>query len=125
MRRFLVHWLVVAVALWATAWILPGVELSSWPALLVAALVLGFVNAVVRPLLVLLTLPITVLTLGLFYLVVNGAAFALAAAVVPGFQVAGCGWAILGALLMSLLSGFIGLFVGGEDRKPKRPARRR
>lgn len=125
MSRFLVHWLVVAVALAATAWILPGVELSSWPALLVAALVLGLVNAVVRPVLVLLTLPITLLTLGLFYLVVNGAAFALAAAVVPGFVVGGCGWAILGALLVSLLSWFIGLFVGGGDRKPEQASRRR
>ncbi len=116
MSRFLVHWLVVAIALWATAWILPGVGISSWPALLVAALVLGLVNAVVRPILVLLTLPVTVVTLGLFYLVVNGAAFALAAMVVPGFAVAGCGWAILGALLVSVISSFIGLFVGGEEK---------
>ena len=114
MSGFLVHWLVVAIALGAAAWILPGVEISSWPALLVAALVLGFVNAVVRPVLVLLTLPITILTLGLFYLVVNGAAFALVALVVPGFAVEGCGWAILGALLVSVLSWFIGLFLGGE-----------
>ncbi len=115
MSRFLVHWLVVAIALGAAAWILPGVEISTWPALLVAALVLGFVNAIVRPILVLLTLPITLLTLGLFYLVVNGAAFALAAAVVPGFAVGGCGWAIAGALLVSVISWFIGLFVGGKE----------
>ena len=125
MSRFLVHWLVIAIALGAAAWILPGVAISSWPALLVAALVLGFVNAIVRPVLVLLTLPITVVTLGLFYLVVNGAAFALAALVVPGFEVGGCGWAILGALLVSVLSWFIGLFVGGEQRSaPGRPPRR-
>ncbi len=116
MSRFLAHWLVVAIALWAAAWILPGVAISSWPALLVAALVLGFVNAVVRPILVLLTLPITFLTLGLFYLVVNGAAFALAAMVVPGFAVGGCGWAIVGALVVSVVSWFIGLFVGGEEK---------
>ncbi len=114
MSRFLVHWLVVAIALGAAAWILPGVEISSWPALLVAALVLGLVNAVVRPILALMTLPITVMTLGLFYLVVNGAAFALAALVVPGFAVGGCGWAILGALVVSVFSWFIGLFVAGE-----------
>ena len=125
MSRFLIHWLVVAIALWAAAWILPGVGIASWPALLVAALVLGFVNAIVRPVLVLLTLPITVLTLGLFYLVVNGAAFALAALVVPGFEVGGCGWAILGALVVSVLSWFIGLFLGGGDREPGRSARRR
>ena len=115
MSRFLIHWLVVAIALGTAAWILPGVAISSWQALLVAALVLGFVNAVVRPLLAILTLPITVLTLGLFYLVVNGAAFALAAKVVPGFEVAGCGWAIVGAFLVSVLSSFIGLFA--DDKK--------
>ncbi len=120
MSRFLVHWLVVAIALWAAAWILPGVGISSWPALLVAALVLGLVNAVVRPILVLMTLPITVLTLGLFYLVVNGAAFALAALVVPGFAVEGCGWAIVGALMVSVISGFIGLFVGSQENQQRR-----
>ncbi len=117
MSRFLSHWLAVTIALAATAWLLPGVNISSWPALLIAALVLGFVNAVVRPLLVLLTLPITILTLGLFYLVVNGAAFALAAAFVPGFQVAGCGWAILGAILVGFFSWFIGCFTGGDEKK--------
>ncbi len=110
MSRFLSHWLMVAIALAAAAWLLPGVSISSWPALLVAALVLGLVNAVVRPLLVLLTLPISILTLGLFYLVVNGAAFGLASAFVPGFAVRGCGWAIAGALLVSVLSWFIGFF---------------
>ena len=115
MSRFLTHWLVVTIALAATSWLLPGVHITSWPALLVAALVLGFVNAVVRPVLALLSLPITVVTLGLFYLVVNGAAFGLAALVVPGFVVGGCGWAILGALLVSLFSWFIGLFVKDAD----------
>ncbi len=114
MSRFLSHWLIVAIALGVAAWLLPGVEISSWAALLVGALVLGFVNAVVRPLMVLLTLPITLVTLGLFYLVVNGAAFALASALVPGFWVQGCGSAILGALLVSLVSWFIGLFVREE-----------
>ncbi len=120
MSRFLTHWLAVAIALAATAWLLPGVQISSWPALFVAALVLGFVNAVVRPLLVLLTLPITIVTLGLFYLVVNGAAFSLAAFFVPGFAVAGCGWAILGALFVSVFSWFIGLFTGGQQPSKSR-----
>ena len=115
MSRFLTHWLVVSIALAAAAWLLPGVQISSWPALFIGALVLGLVNAVVRPLMVLLTLPITIVTLGLFYLVVNGAAFGLASAVVPGFRVEGCGWAILGALLVSLVSWFIGLFVKEKD----------
>ncbi len=106
--RFMVHWLIVAVALGVAAWLVPGVVVSSWLALAVAALVLGFVNAVVRPVLTLLTLPITVVTLGLFYLVVNGLAFGLAAMLVPGFAVRSLGAAIVGALVVSLLSWFMG-----------------
>ncbi len=107
---FLIHWLVMAVALWVTAYVLPGVHVTSWEALAIGALVLGLVNAVIRPLLVILTLPITVLTLGLFYLVVNGLAFGLAAALVPGFGVDSVWWAILGALVASLVSTFVGAF---------------
>lgn len=114
MSRFLTHLMVIALALAAAAYLVPGVQIASWPALLVGALVLGFVNAIVRPIMVFLTLPITLLTLGLFYLVVNGAAFALAASVVPGFNVLGCGSAIMGALLVSLISWFVGLFAS-ED----------
>jgi putative membrane protein len=108
---FLIHWLVVAIALWLTAMFVPGVTIRSWVTLALAALVLGFVNAIVRPILVILTLPITVLTLGLFYLVVNGIAFGLAAALVPGFELASVTAAILGALATSLISWFIGIFV--------------
>lgn len=111
MAGFLIHTLVLAVAIWITAAIVPGVQVTSWTALAVAALVLGLVNAIVRPILVILTLPLTVLTLGLFYLVVNGLAFGLAASLVPGFQIFSWTAAILGALLTSVLSWFIGIFV--------------
>jgi putative membrane protein len=107
---FLIHWLVVAVALWVTAYLVPGVTISSWTALAIAALVLGFVNAIVKPILVILTLPITIITLGLFYLVVNGIAFGLAAFLVPGFQIAGAMSAIVGALVTSIVSWFLGIF---------------
>lgn len=109
---FLIHWLVIAIALWVAADLVPGVTISSWQALAIGALVLGFVNAIVRPVLTLLTLPITVLTLGLFYLIVNAAAFGLAAALVPGFNIASFGSAVLGALVVSLVSWFISLFTG-------------
>lgn len=105
--RFLVHWFAVAVALAFTAWLLPGVHVLSWGALVLGSLSVGLVNALVRPVLALLTLPLTILTLGLFYLVVNGAAFGLAAWLVPGFQVDSAGAAILGALITSLASGLI------------------
>ncbi len=110
MGWFLVHWLTTAVALGAVAWVLPGVTIASLPALAVAAIVLGIVNAVVKPVLVVLTLPLTVMTLGIFYLIVNGMAFALAAWIVPGFEVRSMGWAMLGAALVGLVSMFIGGF---------------
>jgi putative membrane protein len=108
MRGFLVHWGITSVALAASAYLVPGIRVTSLAALLLAAIVLGLVNAVVRPILVLLTLPITVLTLGLFYLVVNGAAFGLAAALVPGFMVASLGAAVLGALIVGVVSWLLG-----------------
>jgi putative membrane protein len=105
---FLIHWLVVAVALWIAAYLIPGIAFRDYTALAIGALVLGLINALVRPILVLLTLPITILTLGLFYFVVNGIAFALAAALVPGFDVASFGRAILGALVVSVVSWILG-----------------
>lgn len=112
MGGFLIHWVVLAIALWVAAYIVPGVSFGSWQALAIGALILGFINATVKPILTILTLPITIITLGLFYLVVNGLAFALASWVVPGFSVAGAGSAILGALVASLVAWFIGLFIG-------------
>ena len=115
MRSFLLHWIVTAVALAVSARLVPGIAVSSMGVLLVSALVLGLVNAIVRPVMVVLTLPITVLTLGLFYLVVNGAALGLAAWLVPGFRVASLGSAILGALVVSVIS-----FLFGRLMEPKR-----
>ncbi|MCC7242980.1 MAG: phage holin family protein [Acidobacteria bacterium] len=111
MTVFLIHWLVVAIGLGAAAYLVPGVRVSSGVALAVGALVLGFVNAVVKPMMVLLTLPLTVLSLGLFYFVINAAAFALAAALVPGFSVSSFWAALFGALVVSLVSWFVGGFL--------------
>ena len=114
MKRFLIHWLVIALALWVTAYVVPGVSVDSTQALAIAAVVLGLVNALIRPVLTILTLPITILTLGLFYLVVNGLAFLLASKLVSGFHVAGFWWAVLGALLVSIISSFVGGFAGDD-----------
>ncbi len=108
--RFVVHLLVIALALWVTAAILPGIGFTSTTALAVAAVVLGLVNALVRPVLTILTLPITILTLGLFYLLVNGLVFYLASLIVPGFEVSSYWWAVLGATIVSLISWFVGSF---------------
>jgi putative membrane protein len=114
--RIITHWLVLAAALAATAWILPGVEVTSVSALLIAALVLGFLNAILKPILVVLTLPITLVTLGIFYFVLNALLFALASRLVSGFVVHGFGAAFLGALLMSVLSWGIGGMVKKRDK---------
>jgi putative membrane protein len=117
---FLAHWFTTAVALGATTWMLSGVQVDSLGALAVAALVLGFTNAIIRPVLVLLTLPFTVLTLGLFYFVINGVAFGLAAALVPGFRVSSFFSAILGAAFVGLVSWFIGGATGRRGSGAKR-----
>ena len=103
MSGFLIHWIVLAVALLVTTRLVGGVNVNSFATLAVAALVIGFVNALVRPILVILSLPLTILTLGLFYLVVNGACLMLAAALVPGFTVSSWGSAIVGALVLSVV----------------------
>lgn len=104
MVAFLVYWLVQAAALFLTSRIVPGIHVASYGALAIAALVIGFVNALVRPVLVLLSLPLTIVTLGLFYFVVNGVCLMLAAALVPGFTIEGCLTAIVGALVMSVIA---------------------
>jgi putative membrane protein len=104
MARFLMHWIIIAIALGAAAYVVPGIHIDSGPVLIIAALALGLVNAVVRPVLTLLTLPLTIVTLGLFYLVVNAAAFGMAAALVRGFRVDSLGSAILGSLVVAFVS---------------------
>jgi len=113
---FLLRWLLNAAALYLTTKIVSGIVVEGTGALLLAALVIGLLNAVLKPVLVVLTLPITLLSLGLFYLVLNAILFALAAVLTPGFHVAGFWTAFLGALVMSLLGLlFHGLLPGVGD----------
>jgi len=116
--RFLIHWLSATLALAVTAWLLPGISFSSIPALVIGALVLGLVNAIVRPVLHVLSLPITILTLGLFIFVVNGIAFGLAAWLTPGFVVHGLGNAILGAIIVSVVSWLLGAMGLRAEKQP-------
>ena len=104
MKKLLLHWLVIAASLALVDYLLDGVRFTSIKALAIGAVALGLINVMVRPLLVLLTLPITIATLGLFYFVVNGLSFALVAYLVRGFVVSGLGTAILAALLTSIVS---------------------
>lgn len=102
--RLLLLWILNALALLAVTWLLPTIDVSGFGTALIAALVLGLINTLVRPVLALLTLPITVLTLGIFYLVLNGLLFWLASALLPGFHVAGFGSAVVGALLYGVIA---------------------
>lgn len=102
--RLLVSWLIHAAALFALPYLISSIQIRSFTAALIAALVLGLVNALIRPILVVLTLPVTVLTLGLFILVINGLLFWLVANFVSGFQVNGFFAAVMGALVYSLIS---------------------
>lgn len=100
--RLIVRWLLLAAALLLVAYLYPGVTVASFGAAMIAAFVLGLLNTLVRPILVLLTLPVTLLTLGLFLFVINAAMFWAAAQVLEGFGVAGFGAALIGSLIYSL-----------------------
>jgi putative membrane protein len=106
---FLIHFIVVAISVWVATQVVPGVSARGLVPLAIMALVLGLVNAIIRPLLLLVTLPLTIITLGLFYFVVNGLAFTLAAFLVPGFNVADLWSGILAAIVVSIMSWLIGL----------------
>ncbi|TSH91617.1 phage holin family protein [Verticiella sediminum] len=108
----LLIWLLNAVALLVVAYILPGITVASFGSALVAALVLGLLNTLVKPILVFLTLPITIITLGLFLLVLNALVFWFAGSVLSGFKVNGFWWAMIGALLYSIISGLLSTLVG-------------
>ena len=102
--RLLLVWLINAVALMAVAYLLPGIAVSSFVVALIAALVLGLVNAVIRPILILLTLPATLLTLGLFIFVINGLLFWCVGTFIEGFRVAGFWPGVFGAIGYSIVS---------------------
>lgn len=104
MRAFLLHLVLTAVALLIVANVVSGVHVGGFIPALIGALILGVVNAFVRPIMIVLTLPLTVLTLGLFLFVVNALMFWLAAALVPGFQIGGFGAALLGSVLLTILN---------------------
>jgi putative membrane protein len=101
--KILLRWLLLAAALMFVAYLYPGVAVKSFGSAMLAALVLGLLNAVVRPILVLLTLPVTLITLGLFLFVINALMFYFAANILDGLQVSGFVAALIGSLIYSLL----------------------
>jgi putative membrane protein len=115
--RFLLRLLLNGVAVFLAAQLIPGIGIASPGAALVAGIVLGLVNAVIRPVLILLTLPATVLTLGLFIFVVNAICLALAAWFVPGFTISGFWAALFGALVISVISWLLSVILIDKDRR--------
>ncbi len=115
MPQFLLTWLATAISRWVTAYIVPGLAISGFTAAAVGAIVLGLVNAIVKPLLILFTLPLTILTLGLFLLVVNAIALSLVGYFTPGFNVDGFFPAVFGSIVLSLVSGFLNKMFGEGD----------
>ncbi|MDP1772374.1 MAG: phage holin family protein [Methylobacter sp.] len=111
MLAFLAHLILTAALLLLMASLVHGVQVQGWGSALIGAIVLGFVNAVVRPLMVLLTLPLTIVTFGLFLLVVNALMLWLVAALVPGIRVQGFGPALLGSLVLTLLNLAVGVII--------------
>ena len=107
----IVVWILNAVSLLAVAYLLPGIALASFWSAMLAALVLGLLNTLVKPLLILLTLPITIVTMGLFLLVLNALVFWLAGSMFRGFQVEGFWWAVAGAILYSLISALFSMLL--------------
>lgn len=110
---FLLHWAITALSLWVASHLFKGIRFGSTSALVVSALLLGLANAIVRPLLVFLTLPLTVLTFGLFLLVINALMLLLVAKVVDGFKVDGFWTAFWASLFIAVLSFVLGAFVLG------------
>ncbi len=104
MMKLLLKWLVATLAIGVTTWLLPGVMVTSIAAAAVTALVLGILNAVLRPLLLILTLPLTVVSLGLFAFVINAFMVLLASKIVSGFEVASFWWALLFSVVLSLVN---------------------
>ena len=114
--KLLLVWLINALALLALPYLVPSVQVDSFTTALIAALLLGFVNMLIRPLVVLLTLPATVLTLGLFVFVINGLLFWFVASFVKGFSVDGFWSAVLGAIVYALISWAASTLVFGRPR---------
>lgn len=104
----LVQWLIAAIAFLLAAYLLPGFKVDGLVPALIGAAALGLANMIVKPILLFFSLPITILTLGLFLLVINGLMLWLVAAVVPGVSVTHFGWAILAALVIALVNAIFG-----------------
>lgn len=116
MQGLLLRWLILTVAILFAAYLFDGIQVSGFGSALFAALVLGILNAFFRPILLILTLPINVLTLGLFTFVINALLLMMTSGVIGGLEVAGFGPALLGSLIISLVSWLLSSFINDRGR---------
>src|SRR3989344_2352239 len=110
--NILINWVISALAVFTASYIFPGIQVENFQAALIAALVIGIFNAILKPILVFLTLPITLITLGLFTFVIQAFLIMLAARLVPGFSVDGFFWALVLSLVLTIINYFL------KDLKP-------
>ena len=115
--KFIINIIVSAFAVLITAWLLPGVDILDYLSALLVAVVLAFLNTVVKPILTILTIPITFFTLGFFLLVINAGMIILASRLIPEFKVDGFWWALLFSLILSLVTGILNMFVGNTEKR--------
>lgn len=116
MPKFLITWLLTALALIITAAFVPGIQVNGFMGAIVTAAVLGFVNAIVRPILLVLTLPLTIFTLGLFLPLLNIICFLIVDRLSPGFTVSNFFSAVLGAIVLAIVSGILTGLAGEEEK---------
>ena len=115
--KFILNILVSAVAVLFTAWLLPGVHVTDFVSALLVAVVLAFLNTVVKPILTILTIPITFFTFGFFLLVINAGMILLASRLIPEFQVSSFWWALLFSFILSITTGILNAFVGNNSKE--------
>lgn len=108
--KTIIHWIISALAILVAAYLLPGVHVTGIVAALVLAIVLGFINSFIRPLLILLTLPLSIFTLGLFALILNALLILLAARIVPGFTIDGFLWAFVFGIVLAIVNSVLHSF---------------
>jgi putative membrane protein len=111
--------IVLIISIGVTAYLLPGVLITGVAAAVIAGLILAIVNTFLRPILIILTLPINILTLGLFTFVINALLVMLAAWIVPGFMVLNFGWALLFSIVVAVINAFLGLALADAERKDR------
>jgi putative membrane protein len=116
MRGVLLRWVVLTAAVLAASWLLDGIHVDGLVSAVLAAATLGLLNAFLRPLLILLTLPLNIVTLGLFTFLINALMLKIASELIPGFTVHGFWTAVIGALIIGLVSWMLNAFIGGRGK---------